>query len=70
MTLARVRNSFFARDLSAIAQNYIGFETVAFKHPETRKRLALAHTIAADETVAAAVRTARDSMAVALHAVI
>jgi hypothetical protein len=36
----------------------------------TRKRSALAHTIAAGETVVAAVRTARDSVAVALHAVI
>ena len=47
-----------------------GIETVAFEHPATRKRSALAHTIAAGETVAAAVRTARDSVAVALHAVI
>jgi hypothetical protein len=47
-----------------------GIETVAFEHPATRKRSALAHTIAAGETVAAAVRTARDSVAVALHAII
>jgi hypothetical protein len=47
-----------------------GIETVAFEHPEKRKRSALAHTIAAGETVAAALRTARASVAVALHAVI
>jgi hypothetical protein len=47
-----------------------GIEAVAFEHPATRKRSALAHTIAAGETVVAAVRTARDSVAVALHAVI
>ncbi len=47
-----------------------GIETVAFKHRETRKRSALAHTMAAGETVADAVRTARKSVAVALRAVI
>ena len=47
-----------------------GIETVAFEHPATRKRSALAHTIAAGETLVAAVRTARDSVAVALHAII
>jgi cytidine deaminase len=45
-------------------------ETEAFEHTGTAKRSALAHTIAAGETVVAAVRTARDSVAVALHAVI
>jgi hypothetical protein len=47
-----------------------GIETVAFKHRETRKRSALAHTMAAGETVAVAVRAARDSVAVAFRAVI
>ena len=47
-----------------------GIETVAFEHTGTRKRSALAHTIAAGETVAGAVRTARESVAVALRAVI
>ena len=47
-----------------------GIETVAFKHRETRKRSALAHTMAAGETVADAVRTARESVAVAFRAVI
>jgi hypothetical protein len=47
-----------------------GIETVAFKHRETRKRSALAHTVAAGETVADAVRTARESLAVAFRAVI
>jgi hypothetical protein len=47
-----------------------GIETVAFEHPETRKRSALAHTIAAGETVATAVRAARESVTVALRAVI
>jgi hypothetical protein len=43
-----------------------GIETVAFEHPGTRKRLALAHTMAAGETVAVAVRAARESVTVAL----
>ena len=47
-----------------------GIETVAFKHRGTRKRSALAHTLAAGETVAGAVRSARDSVTVALRAVI
>jgi hypothetical protein len=47
-----------------------GIETVAFKHRGTRKRSALAHTVAAGETVAVAVRAARDSVAVAFRAVI
>jgi hypothetical protein len=47
-----------------------GIETVAFEHPGRRKRSALAHTMAAGETVAIAVRNARESVTVALHAVI
>ena len=45
-------------------------ETVAFEHRGPRKRSALAHTMAAGETVAAAVRVARESVTVALRAVI
>jgi hypothetical protein len=45
-------------------------ETVAFKHPGKRKRSALAHTMAAGETVAIAIRAARESVTVALRAVI
>ena len=44
-----------------------GVETVAFEHSGTRKRSALAHTMAAGET---AVRAARKSLTVALRAVI
>ena len=47
-----------------------GIETVAVEHPGTRKRSALAHTMAAGETVAGALRTARESVTVALRAVI
>jgi hypothetical protein len=47
-----------------------GIETVAIKHPGKRKRSALAHTMAAGETVAGAVRAARESVTVALRAVI
>jgi hypothetical protein len=47
-----------------------GIENVAIEHPGTRKRSALAHTMAAGETVASAVRAARGSMNVALRAVI
>lgn len=47
-----------------------GIETVAFEHSGTRRRSALAHTIAARETVADALRTARKSVNVALRAVI
>jgi hypothetical protein len=47
-----------------------GIETVAIDHPGTRRRSALAHTMAAGETVAVALRTARESVAVALRAVI
>jgi hypothetical protein len=47
-----------------------GIETVAFEHPGKRRSSALAHTIAAGETVVGALRTARDGMKVALRAVI
>lgn len=47
-----------------------GIETAAFEHSGTRKRSALAHTIAAGETVAGAMRAARKSVNVALRAVI
>ena len=47
-----------------------GIETVAVEHRSARKRSALAHTMAAGETVAGAIRVARDSVAVALRAVI
>ena len=47
-----------------------GIETVAFKHSGIPKRSALAHTIAAAGTTAVALRTARKSVAVALHTVI
>jgi D-ribose pyranose/furanose isomerase RbsD len=45
-------------------------ENVAFEHLGTKKKSALAHTRAAVGTAATAVRTARKSVAVALHAVI
>jgi len=47
-----------------------GIETVAFEHQGTRKRSALAHTMAAGQTVAGAVRTAHKSVNAALRAVI
>ena len=47
-----------------------GIETVAFEHSGTRRRSALAHTIAAGETVAVAVKAARESVVVAFRAVI
>ena len=47
-----------------------GIEAVAFEHPGKRRRSALAHTIAAGETVVGALKTARDGMTVALCAVI
>ena len=47
-----------------------GIETVAIKDPEKRKRSALAHTMAAGETVVGAVKAARESVTVALRAVI
>ncbi|MGB6133753.1 MAG: hypothetical protein WCC14_11145 [Acidobacteriaceae bacterium] len=45
-------------------------ETVAFEHRGTRRRSALGHTLAAGETVAHALRTARESVAVAIRAVV
>ena len=39
-----------------------GIETVAFEHPGKRRRSALAHTIAAGETVVGALKTARDDL--------
>ncbi len=45
-------------------------ETVAVEHPGSRKRSALAHTMAAGETVAVALKAARESVTVALRAVI
>ena len=47
-----------------------GIETVAFEHPGIRKRSALAHTMDAAGTTATALRTARESVASALRAVI
>jgi hypothetical protein len=47
-----------------------GIETVPVEHQGARKRSALAHTIAAGETVGGAVRAARDSVTIALRAVI
>ncbi len=45
-------------------------ETVPVEHRGTRKRSALAHTMAAGETVVRAVKAARDSVGVALRTVI
>ena len=45
-------------------------DAVAFKHSGKRKKSALAHTLAAGETVAGALRTAREGVTVALRAVI
>lgn len=47
-----------------------GIEIAAFKHRAIRKKSAFAHTVAAGETVADAIRTARKSVAVAFRAVI
>jgi hypothetical protein len=47
-----------------------GMETVAFEHSGIRRRSALAHTMAAGETVAVALRAARQSVASALRTVI
>ena len=47
-----------------------GIETVAFEHPGTRRRSALAHTKAAGESVAVAVRAASKSVNAALRTVI
>ncbi len=45
-------------------------EAVAFEHSGKRRRSALGHTLAAGETVAGALKTARDGMKLALRAVI
>jgi hypothetical protein len=47
-----------------------GIETVAFEHSGTRRKSALAHTMAAGETVTHAFKVARESVTVALRAVI
>lgn len=47
-----------------------GIESVAFEHLGIRKKSALAHTMDASGTAAAAVRNAHKSVAVALRAVI
>jgi hypothetical protein len=47
-----------------------GIETVDVKHSGTRKRSALAHALAAGETAVGAVKAARESVTVALRAVI
>lgn len=47
-----------------------GIEGVGFEHSGTRKRSALAHTLAAGSTVAGAVGIAGKSLKVALRAVI
>jgi hypothetical protein len=54
------RHTLFGGDIDA----------VAFEHPGKRRRSALAHTVAAGQTVAGTVRAARQSVAVALRAVI
>lgn len=45
-------------------------EMAAFEHRGKQKKSALAHTIAAGETAAGALRTARRSVAVAFRAVV
>jgi len=45
-------------------------ETAPFTHLGIRKKSALAHTIAASESVAVALRTVRESVSVALRAVV
>ena len=47
-----------------------GIETVAFEHSGTRKRSALAHALAAGQTVGDAIGVARKSLNIALRAVI
>lgn len=47
-----------------------GIEAVTVEHSGTGRRSALAHTIAAGETVAGAVKTARKGVNAALRAVI
>lgn len=45
-------------------------ETVAFEHRVAQRKSALAHTLAAGESVAVALRAARDSVTGALRSVI
>jgi hypothetical protein len=45
-------------------------ETVAFEHRGRQRKSALAHTLAAGESVASALRTAREGVEVALRAVV
>ena len=47
-----------------------GIEAVAFEHIGIRRKSALEHTVAAGKTAVSAVRTARESVVVALRAVI
>jgi hypothetical protein len=47
-----------------------GIETVPVEHRGTRKRSALAHTLAAGVTAVRAVRVARDGVTVALRTVL
>ncbi len=47
-----------------------GIETVPVEHRGTRKRSALAHTLAAGATAVRAVRVARDGVTVALRTVL
>jgi hypothetical protein len=47
-----------------------GIETVSFEHSGMPRRSALAHTMAAGQTVAVAIKTARQSVATALRKVI
>lgn len=47
-----------------------GIETVAFEHTGTRKRSALAHTMAAGQTAAVSLKAARESVITALRTVI
>jgi hypothetical protein len=60
--------------LDQLGETYAVFggeiETIAFEHRGTRKKSALAHTLAAGESVAGALRTARESVVIALRAVV
>jgi hypothetical protein len=62
------------RALDQLAEKHTLFggdiEAVVFEHSGIQKRSALAHTIAAGETVGVALRTARQSVATALRAAI
>jgi hypothetical protein len=61
-------------ELDRLEQSYAvfggGVEAVPFESLGAKKRSALEHTLSAGETVAAAVRTARAHVGVALRAVI